>query len=169
MAVLDALGHGEVERVDAFDACGLVARNGGSQVACSVGRTATEDRVNDFPRAWLLELGRIGFVGDGQLTASTAVDCGVSAAAQVESEELFGASGHLLAAGGWQRDLVTGEVGAAFLEWRLDGSLGDGLRRGNKQMCACAERQAGGKKCAEHAVRSLIRLRCCSCSRFAKS
>lgn len=55
MAVLHALRDGEVVRVQAIDAVGtrISALDGGSEVALSIGRTATLDRVNDMPILWI--------------------------------------------------------------------------------------------------------------------
>ena len=112
VSALHTLRDREVELIHTVHTVGLLSIRAGPragvralrtfelfiEVHHGVGRTSALDAVYDEPVLGVLDSGRVGFVGDADLTRSAAVDRSVRAVAGVESEELRGAGCHWLAA-----------------------------------------------------------------------
>lgn len=147
----DALWDGEAESVDTVVAVGLcVAALPRATVATTwtlvaigevtpgVGGAATLDGVEHPPAVGVLELGRVGLVGDGDLAGSATVDSGVLVgSAGVEDQILLGTDGHVDTASTGRSDAVARKIGAGGVERVLDritldrlGHLHEQVRRG---------------------------------------
>ena len=103
MAIFYAFGDVEPKLIDAINSVGarvgtrpstkvlsigtLIAV-GRVEVLVGIGWAATLDAVNDEPVLWILDLRRIGFVCDADLTRATAVDSCVHSIAAVKGKKL---------------------------------------------------------------------------------
>lgn len=134
MAALDALGDLEWKLVDTV---GLVLRcacNGRVEVANCIARTATQNRVDDFPVAGVFLLRGIGLIGDTDLTRASTMNRRIGAASELECERLGRASRHRLSAGLGKRNTVAGEVAARRVEGVLWECAWDGRGRGDEHV-----------------------------------
>jgi hypothetical protein len=160
VAILHALGNGEIECVHAVNAVGFGItawpRSGVSsfgtlilpiKIQQGVSGTALLDGIDDFPVLWVLHLRCFGFVCDADLAGATAMDGSICTITSVKGEELRRARLHDLTTR--LRDMylvaeVTWEVAAVSEEWVLDCIAGDGHWRREKEMGIHCQSEAGG-------------------------
>lgn len=154
-AVLESLRDGEVEGVNAVWSVRAVAFDGSGQVALRVRWASTFNRVDGLPARWVLELGGIGLVGNGDLTAATAVHRCVGTTSQLEGKLLAGTCSHDLLSCEGRSYTVAREIGTGRLKRLLDGVAVDWRRCEDKHVCVGGtEHQARCQKlgccCSEH-------------------
>lgn len=127
MPVLDSLGNGEGELVDAISRSSF-AGDGHRKIALGLSRAAAKHGVDDFPVLGVLLFGGIGLVGQAELAGAAAVDSRVCAFSKLERKHLFGASRKGLTTSGGELNAVAGEVGTRRLERVLGKGSRDGFR-----------------------------------------
>jgi hypothetical protein len=122
ISILDLLGDLECQAlVHAIGTVGSIGTGDGCvKISWRIGRATAEVAVDDLPVGGILKLGRVGLIGDGDLTRSTTVNGSVGTFTKVELQWLRRTGSHASLRASSDR-VMAREVVTIWVEGVFDG------------------------------------------------